>query len=169
MSSTRKGLDLFSSSIEVRELMPGDEHWLGEMKLREADRREFEITSGQSGNGPVVTAAVKSDRCMVALLDGKIVAVWGVWSFQGAAWIWACGSDEMTMYPLTIKHHAEQFFRDCLAKWPALGCFMDSRNTVHARWLRQFKFEEIKDAFQIQGVPFNYFRRERQCVIPQPQ
>jgi hypothetical protein len=149
------------SKVFVRELIaPADAHWILDMKLRKADQMEFETVSGRPGNEPVLEAAIQSAKCMVALCDGRVIAIWGVWDRYPTGVVWACGTDEAVKHRDILLTYPKKFFEDCLKRWPELATAMDSRNALHERWLLRFGFTIFRNALNINGVPFHLFRRD---------
>ena len=131
------------------------------MKLREEDRREFETSSGVTGNAPVLSSAINSEDCVVIVdrATGRINALWGVVSFPHFGAVWGCGTDECMSVIAQLTDDVRPYLDKWQEKHGTIGGCIDSRNTKHVRWLRQLGFTIYENTSFVRGVPFHFFRR----------
>lgn len=130
------------------------------MKLREEDRREFEVSSGEVGNHPVLRAAIMSQECIVGLDDeGEVLSLWGVVAFKDFGAIWGCGSKDCMRVIKQLTDDVQPYLSRWQDQFGVIGGVIDSRNTKHVRWLRRLGFTIYENSSFIKDVPFHFFRR----------
>lgn len=115
--------------------------------LRQADLDEIKASSGRSPEGALLFGIRYSKRAYTAVShSGDIIAIFGVGSgaTEGRGIVWLLGSD-------IINEVAYEFLRNSKAwiqrlygdDYTQLWNVVDTRNTVHIRWLRWLGFKFI--------------------------
>lgn len=132
----------------VRAYRPGDELELAP-RLRTADLREIELFS--PGRDPVDVlqegAEYSVPSCTIVGNRGHLAGMFGVVpGDSGFGKIWLLGTDELVSHPLKQQfiNEVPAYLSNLERLYTALGNVIDTRNTVHIKWLRRLGFTFIR-------------------------
>lgn len=129
-------------------------------RLREEDLQEILAADGRS---PVIVlreGIASSDPCWAVSNTGDLlVALFGVIpdsrdSRQGK--IWLLGAPALLEQPLSVSRLSRCWVEELQQRYPVLWNYVDSRNTVHVRWLERCGFKIIRriEEFGVERRPF---------------
>ena len=115
-------------------------------KLREADKEEIRAASGWSSVDALSYGIAKSNVTFVAETeDGEPICIFGVSEHplqKGWGIPWMVGTDLIQDYFVAFLRDGKQTLLPLITTlYPNLVNLVDSRNTVHIRWLRLMGFE----------------------------
>lgn len=144
-------------------LKPTDEI-LGALKLRPEDAQEIMTGHGVEHPFTGLKQAVEDSIQALAIMieeTHEIAAVFGVGRPAGR--IWMVGSDFITRHPLIFVRTAKHILSSLFEEFDFLYNWIDSRNTLHMRWLESegFNFDRTRSV-TLNGVPFVYFYKYKE-------
>lgn len=135
---------------------------------READRREFEASSGRTPSQVVAEAMATADMAFTGWRGGVPVCIFGVSPASlliGRGTPWLVGTDHLDRCArplLRVSMPALDLFH---ARYPELMNYVDARNDRAIRWLRWMGFTiHPAEPHGIAGLPFHKFERSRRDV-----
>lgn len=151
-----------ATSDDARRLAPN---------LRKEDRDECLAGSGD----PSVTlpqSVLASHRAFAIMSHDEPIGIFGwIRDSDGAARVWMLGSDALTSGPNVrlFLRESREWVELLNERFPVLWNLIDSRNSLHIRWLRWLGFTFInRVAAGPQGLTFFTFVRIKPCVTPSP-
>ena len=138
---------------------------LKNMTLRQADVDELIVASGGKNTWDALKYSVYhsnewTEICYEVETD-EILMVFGLASSEGIGIPWMVASPNITKYTKILMRYAHQTINDMINQFPLLVNFVDSRNTVHIRWLEHMGFQFSGVEHMIGSIPFKQFHMER--------
>jgi hypothetical protein len=141
-------------------------HWLASY-LRPEDAREVKTASGKSPE-QLLPEAFRLSRQVYAIrqqqthLDLNPLALFGVCDYpQWPQWgvVWMLCTPQVSAVRSSVMHAAPEYLDKMGEGFEAgLHCLVDSRNTLHLRWLMRNRFRAI-ETIDTNGYPFFYCQR----------
>jgi hypothetical protein len=136
--------------------------------LREADKSEIAANSGLHPEEALRQSLDTSSEVHLACHpDGTPLSIFGIGPNTSEPSIgipWMVGTDEMSKYNIPLVRDARKWVDRHLNTYSILTNYVDSRNTVHLKWLRHIGFN-IDETPQFVGVdlsvPFYQFIRRK--------
>lgn len=116
------------------------------MKLRDADKQEIMAMHGFGVDYlSVIQNAIRvSKECYVAEMDGEVILIFGVATFNEKKNIgspWLLGSEKSVKLAKELIADGKIYTNGWLDIYDSLLNFIDERNTVSKRWLKRIGFE----------------------------
>lgn len=152
--------------VFLRPVEPGDISYVAE-NMRKADREELEAAYGTTRTPRfVLELSVKSTPDASTILSpsgsGEPVALIGTRPpallGEGKAVPWMLGTDKIFQFPRAFVQGGRGYVKDMLEKYGALENFVDVRNVVSARWLKNIGFTlEPPAPYGAYNMPFQRF------------
>lgn len=141
--------------------------WIGPY-LRPEDVSEIEAASGKTPARLLPEAFRLSKQCYAIrhrkgdYLDLNPCALFGVCDYpQWPQWgvVWMLCTPQVSAVRSSVMHAAPQYL-DMMGEGfeSGLHCLVDSRNTLHLRWLIRNRFRVI-ETIDTNGIPFFYCQR----------
>lgn len=137
---------------------------LRNMTLRKADIEELRVSSGKQPWDALKSAVLHSTEWTeVGYVEetGEIIALFGLASANGIGIPWMVASPNIKKYNKILMRYSKKVIGEMNDQFTLLTNFVDSRNSLHIRWLKHmgFKFSGIEH--KIDGIPFKQFYMER--------
>lgn len=127
-------------------------------RMREADRREVMASHGLSPLAAACSSVQASLDPMAALVDGEVMAIFGVAENGNVATPWLLGADGVEQYHFAFLRLSRGWIKDMRSRYALMRNWVDARNEVSIRWLRWLGFEIQKpEPYGIEGRPFHPF------------
>jgi hypothetical protein len=153
--------------IRITPAQEWEAQWLAS-HLRPEDAREVKTASGKTPEQLLPEAFALSKQCYTIrhqkgdYLDLNPTAMFGVCDYpQAPQWgvVWMLGSPKLSLVRSSVMHAAPQYL-DKMGEGFEYGlhCLVDSRNTLHLRWLLRNRFRAI-ETINTNGIPFFYCQR----------
>lgn len=147
-------------NLQIRPATSRDAFWVIR-KLRKADKREVETSSGLSAVEGVLASCRLSQELYTGTLEGdpNPCLVFGCRpdpEDPTVGVIWLLGTDRMLAGRLAVVRAARKQIKEWLQKYQALHNVADCRNTLHLRWLKLMGFS-FGPVVQVNEHPFQYF------------
>jgi hypothetical protein len=111
--------------------------------MREADRREVFKYSAESPREALLRAIDLSTLARVALVDGRVVAMWGLVAHSLMAGVgspWCLTSNEVHGNRREFARRSRGYLEELLRVCPRMGVQVDAEYEVACRWLRRLGF-----------------------------
>lgn len=137
---------------------------LRNMTLRRADIRELKASTGMGTWDALKYSVQHSNEWTEIAYDsdtGEVLSVFGLASYQGAGIPWMVGSPSMLKHKNLLMRYSKKVIAEMLEIFPVIANYVDSRNTVHIRWLKHMGFKFNGFNYELDGVIFKYFYKER--------
>jgi hypothetical protein len=124
--------------------------------LRQADREELRVGSGETPTAALTRGLATSSECWSVLAPEGVVAIFGVCPIQeDAAAVWLLGSDLITAYYREFARRSIGIMGDIRHQYGLLFNFVHPENTVHLRWLQWLGAElGAPTPHPVSGAPF---------------
>lgn len=129
--------------------------------LREADRRELELSSGPDLTATLTRAISTPGENLAGEIDGELVVLGGCYGTDAVGIPWMVGTDRLTADLRTFSQLGA-VMRDRYEKqYRLLTNYVHAGNHVHIRWLRHigFSFGETLPEYGVGKAPFIQFYR----------
>lgn len=139
--------------------------------LREADKREIAASTGVDPLSALQSSfCISTEVYLACRPDDTPLAIFGIGpnsSDAGVGIPWMVGTEEMIHYAIPLVRDARRWVDHQLTTYLYLTNYVDSRNSVHLKWLRHIGFY-IDETPQYIGVdtsvPFYQFHRSNLSV-----
>lgn len=135
-------------------------------RMRQADKDEVLAQSGAHPAFALGASLAVSEVAWTGLVDGEIVAMWGVGRSDelddtvGVPWL--LGTDLVEKHARRFLIHSRPLLEQVQERFPVLENHVDARNTVAIRWLRWLGFDIFATVpYGPYKLPFHPFRRVR--------
>jgi len=129
------------------------------LNMREADAAEVLASGGYTPKDAVLTSFGLSHETFAAVVDGEVLAVWGVAPLNildGAAVVWMLTAKALEKWALFFLRKCRAEVRRLLQHWRVLLNAVDARYTKALRWAKWLGFEVLDPApFGVAGLPFH--------------
>lgn len=125
--------------------------------LRRSDVREHEAVSDLPIDAAVAFSIAHSERGFAALLDGRVIAIFGV----SSGVVWLVGTDEISEHPVTFFRLSKKIFERLSDGYDFLFNYVDRKNILSLRWLKWLGFK-IEPAQKINNGIFHFVHWERE-------
>jgi hypothetical protein len=133
-----------------------------ERNLRPEDRREVETVSGKVEGMLSVFLSLSRSAYTFRFDNGDPFAIFGVVTdpkHEGYGAVWLLATPEISQAKRSVLREAERWANRWVKYYPkGLHQLVDSRNTLHLRWLKKLGFKTGQSAL-IRDVPFIYVRK----------
>lgn len=139
------------------------------LKLRNQDKQEIMAMHGFGVDfyQVLVNAIRVSKECYVAEVDGEVILMFGVSTFNAEKNIgspWLLGSDKSVKLAKELIADGKIYTNGWLDTYNSLLNFIDERNTVSKRWLKRIGFT-LHDPIEVGALkknfhPFTMLREE---------
>jgi hypothetical protein len=140
-------------------------------RLREADRRELELSSGPDVLLTLTRSVDASEVCMCAEDEEGIVCIWGIARTPEGGSVWMLGADSLQKYQRLLVSDTKPWVHQMLPHYGLLGNYVHAENTKSIRWLKMLGFTflpEIPD-YGVGKAPFlPFYLQDPSCVNQQP-
>lgn len=139
---------------------------IGDVLLREEDKRELEAATGKSAGQALVDAINFPDTKAWMCVDRSFfpIAFFGYTRLrtqEGRA-IWMVATPDIYDHIKIFLQYSTAILDYWLRKYGALHGYIDTRNGAHVKWLRRLHFEFPEGKIAIfNGVRFQYFKKEK--------
>ncbi len=154
--------------MAVCELVDANERHLADMitaGLREEDRREVELATGEEPNFALIDSYRASIRAWSILLDGRAIAMFGgvsrsLLSHTGIAWMLGC--DDIVKVRVGVAKGTYLAINEGLGIFRRLENYVLDTNEISKKWLRWngFTIEEPRP-YGVSQAMFCHFYRDR--------
>jgi hypothetical protein len=130
-------------------------------RLRFADRREIESSSGMDPAQALIWSVRESKRSDAWIVNGRAAAIAGVATHRqdpsiGIAWM--LGSDDADLFPKRLLLGNREYVKELLKEYRMLSNYVDNRNTKSHRWLKWLGFSIGEpEPFGVSRLPFRPF------------
>lgn len=146
---------------EVRPTEAGDIPHIAE-HLRPEDIREMQACSGADPLTGLTLSCASSTACYSVVIAGQAEVLFGVCASDLPSFglVWLMGTQRLFKErPTLFLRQSRTWLAELHTLYPALGNFVDCRNTVHVNWLRwlDFKFLGYHESFGVAQIPFYEF------------
>lgn len=132
--------------------------------LRQQDRTEIELSSGDRSVDVLVRALRSSDEAFTAISnDGTVFGMYGVADVQGLGSPWMVASPEVYRYSKALVKDGREWVRQMQSRYPVLFNFVHADNAASIAWLRKLGFTigELVPDYGAGRAPFYLFYRNR--------
>jgi hypothetical protein len=153
--------------IRITPALEWEAQWLAS-HLRPEDAREVLAASGKSPEQLLPEAFALSKHCFAIRrkldnsLDLNPCALFGVCDYpQAPQWgvVWLLATPQVSAVRNSVMHVAPKYLDRMGAGFETgLHCLVDSRNTLHLRWLLRNRFRAI-ETINHNSLPFFYCQR----------
>lgn len=145
----------------VRQTVRGDINYLAP-RLRPADRQEIEAVTGKKDQeeASLLKGYETSDVCSTFLTpEGNPAGMFGVVAPSGH-WgrIWLLATPDIERWPKLFIRYSRPILGLLNIKYPILYNVVDTRNTVHIRWLKWSGFR-FMHRIQHNATEFQFFMK----------
>lgn len=133
-------------------------------KLREQDRNEIALSSGDHTVAVMLRSLSVSDEAWVAVNDaGEPFCIYGVGNVQGYGSPWMVATPEVHRYAKRLVRDGRKWVASIQSRYPLLFNFVHSENSASISWLSSLGFTvgELVPEYGAGRAPFHYFYRER--------
>lgn len=136
--------------------------------LRDEDVEEIRASSGSTPLEALTVGYENSSYCMTIVGDDETpVGIFGVapsTSYPDVGYVWMLATPLLAAGSMTFLRNSRDYVRKMNSQFQLLVNAVDSRNTVHIKWLMWcgFKFIKRHDDLSREGVPFYEFVRLRE-------
>lgn len=135
-------------------------------RLRKADIREIEASSGGNPEDVLVLSLAMSSVAWAWLKDGEVMAVFGAASKPGSIGVgipWLLAAEGADKAPIYFLKNSRRYIARCLEVFPVLTNHVDCRHAVAIQWLHWLGFAlcEVEPFHGIQRMPFIRFQLTR--------
>ncbi len=147
---------------------------LAGMTLRKADIDEMKAVTGLNNTWAALKSAVRNSTEWTEISyddeTGEIITLFGLGSFRSGAvkpCLHSVGIPWMVASPNLYKHkklfmrYSKKIIKEMLDQFPLIANYVDSRNTLHIRWLKHMGFKFTGELQEINGVMFKHFYMKR--------
>jgi len=110
-------------------------------RVRSADRDEIMASHGLSPLAGLMLAVHASEGPRTALVDGEVMAIFGVAPDDAGAQPWLIGAEGIELFHVPFLRRSRAWVREAKARHGLLKNWVDARNTVSIRWLGWLGFE----------------------------
>lgn len=132
--------------------------------VRECDRREIWAQLHlEPREALMLSISEYGDETRACLLDGKVVAIFGVVNVSPdndtrAGVLWMIGTDDIYDHVDLFHEHTAQWLEHYRSRFQYIANWVDSRNTAAVKWIESVGFE-VHDPIPYgpDQVPFHYF------------
>lgn len=132
-------------------------------KLREQDRTEIKLSSGDPTVGVMLRSLEMSDEAWVALTEsGELFGIYGVAEVQGFGSPWMVATPEVYKYSRELVRDGRTWVQSILPRYPRLFNFVHVENTRSIAWLRRLGFiiGEVVPEYGAGRAPFHLFYQD---------
>jgi hypothetical protein len=142
-------------------------------RLRKEDRDEVFAINGCSPRQALLDGFKLSDECWTIVHNEVVIGMFGVAPLEeGVGAIWLLASDDLPKARWEFLKKTRPWITYFLTKYKTLTNMVDSRNSVHVKWIKWAGFQIIGEALNIgpEKVTFLHFSKQRDhaCVtLPQ--
>lgn len=138
-------------------------------RLRKADREECQAATGREPHGVLLDGLNMGDITLTLRdKNGLRVGVCGVVPshIPDAGAIWLCATDDIYQNQITFLRQSREALKELQRDYLALFNCVDSRNTIHMKWLKWMGFTFINkhEKYGAEQRPFYEFVRIRDYV-----
>lgn len=152
-----------SIALQIRPATRADIEELGDT-MREADVVEIHAASGMTAIGALIRGLTDSSECWAALVDDRVMCIWGVVAGQrsvlgnGIGVGWLLTSPLVERYPRAFWKGCRAVLPEVLERWGMLVNWIDCRHDKALRWAERLGFRlGDPQAFGVLGLPFRPF------------
>lgn len=133
-------------------------------RLREADLNEIQAATGKPPEAALLSSIAASSVATAIIIDGVPEGLFGVVEINPLVGVvWAVGTDGMVRLHRRFYTEGKSWLAELHVRWPVLINYIDTRNTVHLRWLKRMgaEFLSIEPQYGYERRPFVLFRHVR--------
>jgi len=135
--------------------------------LRQADLDEIQAASGVMPHLALLRGFEQSSHCYTIVRPEAVyepLAMFGVVSMAlnpSVGQVWFLGSDEIKLHSMEFLRKSKGWVHNFHTEYPVLYNNIDSRNTVHIKWLQWLGFQFINELHNYghEGRTFYHFVR----------
>lgn len=153
---------------EHRPMRPEDLPQVLALELCQEDKEEIRALSGEDPQETLKLSIECTPEPWVVLLEGQIVAVYGVSPAQGYDFgiPWFLSTGDHRVFAKTFLKGSKEVIERFHEEYTVLSNVVDSRHTVAVRWLKWLGFEFLQKplTFHDPSVVFLQFVRYQQHV-----
>lgn len=134
-------------------------------RLREEDKAEVFAINGCDARQALLDGFKISDECWTIVHDDLVIGMFGVAPLEeGVGAIWLLASDDLPSIRWEFLKKTRPWINHFLSKYPVLTNMVDSRNTVHVKWIKWAGFKIIDEIPNIgpDKVLFLQFMKKRE-------
>jgi hypothetical protein len=137
--------------------------------LRQADKDEIQASSGSDPTGALFLGWRESEVCYTIVDADQPLAMFGVVrmaSNPSIGQVWLLGTEGIKMHSIEFLRKSREWVSRLHEEFPVLYNDIDSRNTVHIRWLQWLGFKFINElpSYGYEGRLFYHFVRIKDHV-----
>lgn len=151
--------------LHVTKVSPENIDKVLSIKLRSCDEDEIMQASGALTPRSALSMSIEnSTEWTEAVFDeaGECISIFGLGRGPGFGVPWMVGSDEIPKHRQFLQDYGTKTIARMLITFPFLANYVDSRNTLHVRWLKHMGFRFTGQGAWFAGVWFKYFYKERE-------
>lgn len=148
--------------LEIRKSVLDDVFELA-LRLRPDDVREV-LAVGSNPRKSLLLGFIYSDTCYTAVAGNQVLGMYGASNHnlaKGFASIWCLTAPQMEKYPIAFVKEGKRFLDKCLQQYDIVMNRVDSRNTLHIKWLKHIGVT-LTNSVLINGVEFIQFYKTRE-------
>lgn len=130
-------------------------------RLRVADLNETQAATGKPPEAALLASIEASTVAKTIVIDGVPEGLFGVVEVNPLVGVvWAVGTDAVVRLHKRAYRIGTAWLGELHDRWPVLINYIDSRNSVHIRWLQRMgaEFIGIEPEYGFERRPFLLFR-----------
>lgn len=134
--------------------------------LRKEDEREIRTMTQEEPIKSMIRGFLVSDMCKVVYLNKKLVLIYGVSKTSEAevGCPYMLATDELPKIGLRFVRNSKHRIDEMHEFYPILFNYIDSRNSLHLKWLKWCGFEIIGEKF-FNNVKFHRFIKRKLIYV----
>jgi hypothetical protein len=140
----------------VRPSIPEDVPFIS-CRLRKPDQNELELF-GIPPEKALQDGLVHSLQPLTVIAQGSPAAMFGVVPGEDRGTIWLLGTDDIVSIKTPFLKQSDMWLSHVMRPFKVVGNWVDSRNTVHRKWLSWLGFENISTV-SIKGTDVYYYTK----------
>lgn len=130
-------------------------------RLRKEDFEEAVLLGGPDVLASLTLSLKASAECYAGLVDGQVVALWGVSFENHEGFPWLMASDGVEEFPILLTKVGRTITSRWLKRCSILHNWSSINNVVHHNWLKLLGFTlgDVVENFGVAKAPFLHFYR----------
>ena len=139
--------------------------------LRECDRREIELATGDSTVQVLLDSLESSEEAWVGIGDqGELLGIYGVARIGDMGGPWMLATPDVYRYSKELVRDGREWVKGILPRYSMLFNFVHEDNTRSIAWLRKLGFTigKLVPEYGAAKAPFYLFHQSPPCASQSP-